>query len=216
MAAQRPMTEARWHRTGRYNQLLDFLGVRLTRRKQILFGCGCARQLWHLLTHEVNRQAVQTSERHADGRARKAEMRRAWGAIEWEPVMYTEWPIDMVTAWVPYRDITWNEAHEKGLDDERQRPEAVRERGWSDVIRELFGNPFRPVEAVPQWLTGNDGTAAKLAQTIYDEYAFDRLPILGDALEDAGCDNVRLLAHCRQRGPHYRGCWALDLILGKD
>jgi hypothetical protein len=54
-----------------------------------------------------------------------------------------------------------------------------------------------------------------LAQAIYDERAFDRLPILADALLDAGCDNEELLAHLRSEGPHVRGCWAVDLILGK-
>ena len=55
----------------------------------------------------------------------------------------------------------------------------------------------------------------KIAQGIYDERAFDRLPILADALEDAGCDNADILAHLRSPGPHVRGCWAVDLILGK-
>ena len=56
----------------------------------------------------------------------------------------------------------------------------------------------------------------KLAQVIYDEHAFDRMPELADALEDAGCTNAEILAHCRQPGPHVRGCWALDLVLGKE
>ena len=58
-------------------------------------------------------------------------------------------------------------------------------------------------------------TAVTLARSIYAERAFDRLPILADALEDAGCDAADLLAHCRGDGPHVRGCWAVDLVLGK-
>jgi len=65
----------------------------------------------------------------------------------------------------------------------------------------------------PAWLTG---TVTSLAQAIYDERAFDRLPILADALEDAGCTNQDILAHCRQPGEHCRGCWALDLVLGRE
>ena len=57
---------------------------------------------------------------------------------------------------------------------------------------------------------------AKLAQGIYDDRAFDRLPVLADALEEAGCTNAEILAHCREPGPHVRGCWALDLLLGKE
>jgi hypothetical protein len=55
-----------------------------------------------------------------------------------------------------------------------------------------------------------------LAQAIYEERAFDRLPILADALEESGCYNADLLAHCRSDGPHVRGCWAVDLVLGKE
>ena len=64
----------------------------------------------------------------------------------------------------------------------------------------------------PAWLTS---TVVSLAQPIYAERAFDRLPILADALEDAGCDNADTLTHCRSEGPHVRGCWALDLVLAK-
>jgi hypothetical protein len=61
----------------------------------------------------------------------------------------------------------------------------------------------------------NDGTIAKLAEAIYEEWAFDRLPILADALEEAGCTSEELLTHCRAGGEHVRGCWAVDLLLGK-
>ncbi len=62
----------------------------------------------------------------------------------------------------------------------------------------------------------NDATIPKVAQAIYDDRAFDRLPILADALEDAGCDNADLLTHCRSGGEHVRGCWVVDLLLGKS
>jgi hypothetical protein len=58
----------------------------------------------------------------------------------------------------------------------------------------------------PSWLSWNDGTVVKMAQAIYDDRAFDRLPILADALEDAGCSDADILAHCRSEGPHVRGC----------
>jgi hypothetical protein len=81
------------------------------------------------------------------------------------------------------------------------------------LLHDIFGNPFRPVTADPTWLTS---TAVALARTIYEERAFDRLPILADALEDAGCDNAELLAHCRGEGLHVHGCWAVDLVIGKE
>jgi hypothetical protein len=80
------------------------------------------------------------------------------------------------------------------------------------IIREIFGNPFRPIHFKPFWRTSN---VISLAQTIYDERKFDQKPILADALEDAGCTNTEILGHCREPGPHVRGCWVVDLLLGK-
>ena len=84
------------------------------------------------------------------------------------------------------------------------------------LVRDLFGNPFRPVTVDPSWLAWNERTVVKLAQGIYDERAFDRLPVLADALEEAGCDDPDILGHCRQPGEHVRGCWVVDLLLGKE
>jgi hypothetical protein len=84
-----------------------------------------------------------------------------------------------------------------------------------DLLRDLFGNPFRPVKIDPAWLRWNDGTVLKMAPPIYDERAFERLPLLADALEDAGCMEEALLGHLRVPGPHVRGCWALDLLCGE-
>ena len=82
----------------------------------------------------------------------------------------------------------------------------------AEFMRDIFGNPFRPVTADPAWLTSD---VVALATSIYAEKAFDRLPILADALQDAGCDNADVLDHCRSDGPHVRGCWVVDLLLGK-
>ena len=83
----------------------------------------------------------------------------------------------------------------------------------ASLLRDVFGNPFRPVAFDPRWRTA-DVTA--LARGIYDDRAFDRLPLLADALMAAGCDSEDLLAHCRSEGPHVRGCWVVDLVLGKE
>ena len=68
----------------------------------------------------------------------------------------------------------------------------------------------------PQWVAWNNETVLKLAQTINADRAFDRLPILADALEEAGCTDADMLQHCRGPGPHVRGCWVVDLLLGKE
>jgi hypothetical protein len=82
------------------------------------------------------------------------------------------------------------------------------------LLRDLFGNPFRPAPRFDiGWLAWNGGTAAKVARGLYEGRAFDRLPLLADALEDAGCADADLLGHLRGPGPHVRGCWAVDSLL---
>src|SRR5205807_1010399 len=82
-----------------------------------------------------------------------------------------------------------------------------------DLLRELFGNPFHPAAVSPHWLSWEGRVVPRLAQAIYDEGDFERLPVLGDALEDAGCREESVLAHCRQEGRHVRGCWVVDRLL---
>jgi hypothetical protein len=84
------------------------------------------------------------------------------------------------------------------------------------LLRELFGNPFRPITLDLSWLSWNEGTNPKLAQAIYDSRDFTDMPILADALEEAGCTDQDILVHCRSRGEHVRGCWVIDLVLGKE
>jgi len=97
-----------------------------------------------------------------------------------------------------------------GGEDTRRVEEA---RWQAEVVRCVLGNPFLPVTFDPKWRTE---TAVALASGIYAERAFDRMPILADALQDAGCEDEHLLAHCREPGPHVRGCWVVDLVLGKE
>jgi hypothetical protein len=82
-----------------------------------------------------------------------------------------------------------------------------------DVIRCIFGNPFRPVAVDPAWRTD---TVVALARQMYESRDFGAMPILADALQDAGCTNEDVLSHCRGPGPHVRGCWVVDLVLGKQ
>jgi hypothetical protein len=87
----------------------------------------------------------------------------------------------------------------------------------ASLLRDIFGSLFRPLPTIPiAVLTWNDGTPRKLAQVIYEEGAFDRLPLLADALEDTGCTDAAILTHCRSGDEHVRGCWVVDLLLGKD
>jgi hypothetical protein len=82
------------------------------------------------------------------------------------------------------------------------------------LLRDIFGNPFRPVTFEPEWRTS---TALALAKQMYDSRDFSAMAILADALQDAGCENDDVLSHCRDaNGVHVRGCWVVDLVLGKS
>jgi hypothetical protein len=104
------------------------------------------------------------------------------------------------------------------LEDDRPEDEyrAPEERAQCDLMRCIFHSPFHPMPAIPSvWLAWNDHTIQRIAEAIYDAGDFDRLPVLADALEDAGCGDADILAHCRSDWPHVRGCWAVDLVLGR-
>jgi hypothetical protein len=107
--------------------------------------------------------------------------------------------------------------HAGWLDVAEDRPRRLKQRRrqkeLADLVRDVFGNPFRPVAFDPGWRTSD---VTDLARGIYEDRAFDRLPLLADALMDAGCDQSEPLAHGRGGGPHVRGCWVVDLILSKD
>jgi hypothetical protein len=85
------------------------------------------------------------------------------------------------------------------------------------LLRCVFGNPFKLRTTIdPAWLRWNDETVPRIARSVYEEHRFGKLPILHDALLDAGCDDQDILDHCQAPGPHVRGCWVLDLLLGKE
>src|SRR5262249_38992633 len=99
--------------------------------------------------------------------------------------------------------------------EDRQQGQVKEKTHQCELLREIIGNPFRPVTIDPAWLAWNNRTSPQLAHGIDEERAFERLPILADALEEAGCTDADILSHCRQQGEHVRGCWVLDLLLGK-
>jgi hypothetical protein len=114
-------------------------------------------------------------------------------------------------AWAVTRDNTspiWS--------DTRQAVSADEERVQCNLVRDVFGNHFRPVRIDRTCLQWDDGLVVKLARGVYDDRAFDRMPILADALEDAGCCDEQILNHCRSAVEHVRGCWLVDQLLGKD
>jgi hypothetical protein len=155
-------------------------------------------------------------ERFADGLASRDDLVAAIVEIE-SQTYHEDRPYRAATAaWhsaavIASRDVAYFAAyHSTEADD---APADVVNAAFADVLRCLFGNPFSPVPLNPAWLTS---PVVDLARTMYDNRDFNALPILADALEDAGCDNAEMLAHCRGAGPHLRGCWVVDLVLGKE
>jgi hypothetical protein len=92
-----------------------------------------------------------------------------------------------------------------------------------DIIRDIIGNPFRPVTVCHAWLAWHNGLVVRLAEAAYQERHLpagtldnERLAVLADALEEAGCQDVQILGHLRGGRDHVRGCWAVDLVLSKS
>jgi hypothetical protein len=221
--------------------MLAFLQGKVSDRKLRLFFCACCRRIWSFTLDERSRKAVEVAERFCDGLATEAELLAAWnGAREAAQLANSsEARVAWSAAWVAehasslqlpvnsvlsadalvnatlekqtYRQIPMRIASQ--LSKRMYERETTIEAG---LLRDIVGNPFQQVSVNSDWCGCDDRTVAKLAQSIYADRAFDRLPMLADALEDAGCDKADILAHCRGPGPHVRGCWVVDLILGKS
>ena len=108
------------------------------------------------------------------------------------------------------------EGREEFSPERFQALQAAEHARQADLLRDIVGNPFHPAAVHPSWLAWHDRCVERLARGIYDERAFERLPILHDALLDAGCDSEPMLAHCRDADGHVRGCWVVDLLLGLE
>jgi hypothetical protein len=204
---------------------------RTTDRKLRLFACACCRWIWNRITEDWGRHAVEIAERHADGLATAEELNAAHEAARQAferdlPVLQTgpgSYPQGAMEAacHCAHPDVrtcaervSYLSAAATGMACEDVWDFLIAYNYQQGILRDLVGNPFRPAPAVEaEWLSG---AVSKLAVSIYEAHSFDRLPLLADALEDAGCGDVELLSHFREKGPHVRGCQALDRVLGRD
>jgi hypothetical protein len=216
------VTERDWLACDDHSAMLAFLHrkrVGSHRKYRLLLVAYCRTFLPVLLADERTRRAVEAAEAYADEAVARAELARAkraaLKAVEGQPRL--DLAVRGVTHGLPEREVVefpyfclrpWRASN-------YNRPTPAQRRRLGQLIRDIFGNPFHPVSVNPGWLSWKGGTIAKLAASIYAGRAFDRLPVLVDALEEAGCSDAGVLAHLRGTGPHVRGCWPLDLILGK-
>jgi hypothetical protein len=205
--------------------MLEFLEPRASGRKWRLFLCACCRHVWPRLTDERGREAVEVAERYADGRATADELRgvgvRVFRALRSMQSENTPEGNALRAAFgTVYRGRRYAfDAAVYAVGDVAGTDEGE-SAAQCELLRDIFGNPFQPVTVDPAWLTP---TVTSLALSAYEQRELPsghldagRLAVLADALEDAGCDNAELLGHLRGPGPHVRGCWALDLILGRS
>ena len=194
------------HRRPSDPKWLDTCDPRVTdERKLRLYACACFRLSFPELTYLVDRLALDAAERFADGIIPAGELAEVSQRCGLTASVMTHQPaLSAARSAVGGHPVRPN--HPAG--PQQPLPNPVR----CDLLRCIFGNPFRPVAFDPRWRTE---TAVALATGIYADRAFDRMPVLADALEEAGCDQVDVLAHCRGPGPHARGCWVVDGVLGK-
>ena len=180
-------------------------------RKMRLIAIDYARWLVTLPEHKDDRKPFPLAEDLAEGHVTIADCRKR----VWEYRGDTWWVANLMLC--SDRDVGRSLLKELYLlaeqnDREHDRDPAIRDSIVRGLLHCIVGNPFRPVACDPSWRTSS---TVALADAIYAGRAFDRLPVLADSLEEAGCDHPDVLAHCRGPGPHARGCWVVDMILGK-
>ena len=225
------MTEAEWNACADPQLMLEFLRGRAGDRKVRLFGCACCRRIWRLLPDEANRDLVAAVEDRPEGAFDDPELYEAicassrreyellkdhafWAAKYLGRTFYKFTPLSCVAEVCRRAALRVSAGLAGGGEGAAQ---AV-------LLREVFGNPFRPPPAIaPAVLAWEGGTVVNLARLAYEERQLpsgeldpQRLAVLADALEEAGCMDDAVLGHLRGPGPHVRGCFAVDWILGKS
>jgi hypothetical protein len=229
------MTEEEWlaAKFPQPEEMLNSLGPSASPRKLRLFMVACARRVLPTEPDEAMIEALDVAERFADALAKSKDLRRARESLtatqparakRWNPLYSGH--VRSVPAWHANREqiargaregagcCAWSSTRRAWAGSVAMTYPDDEFAAQAALLRDIFGNPFRPVALDPAWLTSD---VVALARGIYEEKAFDRMPILADALQDAGCANEDVLNHCRDaNAAHVRGCWVVDLLLGKE
>jgi hypothetical protein len=205
------MTEADWLTGDDPTPMLISVRKHASGRKLRLFACGCCRQN-HAFMALVGADAiVEAAEQWADGKAARGKLAGAFETLDLSPASpeFDRSRSAMELGFCSedaYLAVTYTVAW---ATDE----EPVTDQRLAHQLRDIFGNPFRPVTFPVSWRTD---TTVTIARQMYESRNFSAMPILADALQDAGCDDEHILTHCRDTSlTHVRGCWVVDLVLGK-
>jgi hypothetical protein len=200
---EKEVTEAEWMACTDPDKMLEFLRGKASERKLRLFAVACYRHTWALVednrermvAHGCNPVEVELASQEAD--------------LAWRAAPAAERFIDNAKETL---NLLYWAAQENGGTGFTWTKESA-----AHLLRCIFGPLlFRPVSIDPAWRTWHGGLLVSMAQRMYDNRDFSDMPVLADALEEAGCDNADILGHLRGPGPHVRGCWPLDLLLGKS
>ena len=209
------MTPDEWKAGEDPSVLLDLVADRATNRKLRLFLIACCRRIWPMLADERSRNAVEVAQRFADGVATAAELAAAHETAFGAPANATASGLEMPGVREGASRAVNCVADNLLPDATHTRAETVRDEHsfQASVLRDIFGYPYPFVGFDPAWRTP---AAVELATEIYTKPLFNRMWELGNLLQDAGCSEAVLLLHCRSRAMHFRGCWLVDLVLGKE
>jgi hypothetical protein len=228
------MTEQKWLECTSLEPMLEILKQSTKHRRFRLLACACCRLVWDYLVDERSRRVIELTEDYLENRVDEHTFRVGSNAAR-DACAQLEFDVDdrkyvgtnvdklhvaiAFAAWDASNADNFVYANSVVLTVEEVL--GVKVKGHeglvlANLLRDIFGNPFRPVSINLEWLTWNDGTVRRVAQSIYEEKTFNQMPILADALEDAGCDNEDILNHCRSGGEHVRACWVVDALLGKN
>ena len=195
---------------GRVRKMSRYARSKATMRRRRLLACGFCRIKWSQLPDDRLKQLIELIERYADGKSGGRTLVQAYelfGVVKERAVANALDP-DMLKAL-------------RAAQASNEDPPGIAFPQWQDsnlqvaLLRDIFGNPFRPVALDPAWLSWHDGLLVSMAKRMYDSRDFADQPVLADALEEAGCQDQDILGHCRSGGEHVRGCWVLDRLLGK-
>lgn len=239
------MQEYGWFHWNDLRDMVCVIGEKRDIRKMRLAACAWVRTVWDDLENPHLRTAVEVAEQFADFQAKKQQMKAVRGIIDkeierarrrelharsqasdsaaeqakahlWLVTQFAQ----LVTPLLETRQFDSKLLSDVSFNIDRlfgkwgnYKQQSTLESDRCSLLRDIFGNPFRQVVLNPSWLTS---TVIALAKQIYDSKDFSVMPILADALQDASCENEEILNHCRGPGPHTRGCFAIDLILGKQ
>jgi hypothetical protein len=227
------MDEQAWLNEADPELMLRFLPEKPSERKLRLFGLACYRRTWHLFPNERWERLLEVGERFVDQAASRAELNSAWWRVPTAP----EYPAELVAvangvgvsgfnprqanavAYASAKAVAKAADPKTDVEAYRCPPRDAERATQSGLLRCIFGNPFHPVAVNAAWQTP---TVLALARAAYEERSLpagtldpERLAVLADSLEDAGCADVKILSHLRGDSPHVRGCWCVDAILGR-